>query len=174
MTEDLLVLARAQGGTLPVRRERLPAAELLAGVRARYERRAREAGRPLEIVLDEGVELSVDRLRAEQALGNLVENALRYGDGRIVIEARRAGGVVELHVSDDGPGFGPEFLEHAFEPFSRGDPSRASGGAGLGLTIVQVIALAHDGVARVTNRDVGADAWIEVPDPAAPDAGPPG
>jgi two-component system, OmpR family, sensor kinase len=163
LAEDLLVLARAGGGHLPVRPEPLPAADLLADVRERYARRAAEAGRPLEVQADDRLRLSVDRLRAEQALGNLVENALRHGGGRILLQAHRHDGRIELHVRDQGQGFPPDFIGHAFEPFSRADPARAGGGAGLGLAIVELIARAHGGGAHAANLDDGADAWLELP-----------
>jgi two-component system, OmpR family, sensor kinase len=163
LAEDLLVLARAGGGHLPVRPEPLPAADLLADVRERYARRAAEAGRPLEVQADDRLRLSVDRLRAEQALGNLVENALRHGGGRILLQAHRHDGRIELHVRDQGQGFPPEFIGHAFEPFSRADPARAGGGAGLGLAIVELIARAHGGGAHAANLDDGTDAWLDLP-----------
>ena len=169
LAEDLLVLARIDAGKLPVRPERLPAGELLADVRARYVRRAVEAGRPFQVEADDRLELAVDRLRAEQALGNLVDNALRHGRGRILMHAQRQHDRIELHVLDEGPGFAPEFLPHAFEPFSHGDPARTGAGTGLGLAIVDVIARAHGGTAHAVNLDGGADAWIELPgilDPA--------
>jgi two-component system OmpR family sensor kinase len=163
LAEDLLVLARAGGGHLPVRPEPLPAADLLADVRERYARRAAEAGRPLQVQADDRLRLSVDRLRAEQALGNLVENALRHGGGRILLQAHRHDGRIELHVRDQGQGFPPDFIGHAFEPFSRADPARAGGGAGLGLAIVELIARAHGGGAHAANLDDGTDAWLELP-----------
>jgi signal transduction histidine kinase len=163
LAEDLLVLARAGGGQLPVRPEPLPAADLLADVRERYARRAAEAGRPLEVQADDRLRLSVDRLRAEQALGNLVENALRHGGGRILLQAHRHDGRIELHVRDQGQGFPPDFIGHAFEPFSRADPARAGGGAGLGLAIVELIARAHGGGAHAANLDDGTDAWLDLP-----------
>jgi two-component system, OmpR family, sensor kinase len=163
LAEDLLVLARAGGGQLPVRPEPLPAAGLLADVRERYGRRAAEAGRPLEVQADDRLRLSVDRLRAEQALGNLVENALRHGGGRILLQAHRHDGRIELHVRDQGQGFPPDFIGHAFEPFSRADPARACGGAGLGLAIVELIARAHGGGAHAANLDDGTDAWLDLP-----------
>ena len=163
LAEDLLVLARSQGGELPVRRERLCVDELLATVQERFRHRAAEAGRALEAESDGVGELSADRLRTEQALGNLVENALRHGHGRILLLARQQDGRVELHVRDEGPGFAPEFLPHAFEPFRRADPGRTGPGAGLGLAIVEVIARAHGGAAHVANRERGADAWLELP-----------
>jgi len=83
-----------------------------------------------------------------------------------LLQARRRDGRVELHVVDRGEGFAPEFLEQAFERFSRADPARTGGGAGLGLAIVDVIAQAHGGTAHLANADGGADAWLELPDPS--------
>jgi signal transduction histidine kinase len=65
-------------------------------------------------------------------------------------------------VRDGGPGFESEFLEHAFEPFSRSDESRSGGGSGLGLAIVDVIARAHGGVARATSSGGVTDVWLEL------------
>jgi signal transduction histidine kinase len=166
LAEDLLVLARSEGGRLPVRRERLAALELLAGVQQRYERRAAAAHRPFEIQAEDGLELSVDRLRAEQALGNLVENAFRHGRGRIRVQAHRNDGQVEVHVRDEGPGFAQEFVAHAFEPFSRSDQARSGAGTGLGLAIVDVIARAHGGAAHAATLDGGADVWLALPEPS--------
>jgi two-component system, OmpR family, sensor kinase len=163
LAEDLLVLARADDGSLPVRREWLPAAELLTAVQERYGHQAADAGRSLQIQADDQLELHVDRLRAEQALGNLVENALRHGRGRILLVARRRDGRVELHVRDEGSGFPPDFIERAFDRFSRSDSARQGPGVGLGLAIVDLIARAHGGSAHAANHDGGADAWLEIP-----------
>jgi two-component system, OmpR family, sensor kinase len=163
LAEDLLVLARADDGSLPVRREWLPATELLTAVQERYGHQAADAGRSLQIQAGDQLELHVDRLRAEQALGNLVENALRHGRGRILLLARRRDGRVELHVRDEGSGFPPEFIERAFDRFSRSDSARQGPGVGLGLAIVDLIARAHGGSAHAANHDGGADAWLEIP-----------
>ena len=80
------------------------------------------------------------------------------------LSASQTGDGVELHVADEGEGFPPEFLEEAFERFSRADHARTLRGSGLGLSIVQVIAEAHGGSAQVANRDRGgADAWLLLP-----------
>jgi two-component system, OmpR family, sensor kinase len=163
LAEDLLVLARADDGSLPVRQERLAATELLTAVRERYGRQAADVGRPLQIQADDQLELHVDRLRAEQALGNLVENALLHGRGRILLIARRRDGRVELHVRDEGSGFPPDFIECAFDRFSRSDSARQGPGVGLGLAIVDLIARAHGGSAHAANYQGGADAWLELP-----------
>ena len=104
----------------------------------------------------------------EQALGNLVDNALRYGGDEVTLEAARSDGRIELHVHDNGTGFPPEFLAHAFDRFTRADAARSGGGAGLGLSIVRAIAESHHGSAHVANRGRGgADTWISLPIPNA-------
>ena len=94
----------------------------------------------------------------------MVANALAHGDGPVTLTAREQNGHVELHVLDEGPGFAREFLPVAFERFSRADPARSRGGAGLGLSIVRVIAEAHGGRAAAANRQGGgADVWVSLP-----------
>jgi signal transduction histidine kinase len=79
----------------------------------------------------------------------------------VVLSAQAKNGSVELHVSDEGPGLPPDFLPRAFERFSRSDEARGRGGTGLGLAIVALIAEAHGGEARISNRNgSGTDAWI--------------
>jgi two-component system, OmpR family, sensor kinase len=105
-----------------------------------------------------------DRARLEQALGNLVDNAFRYGEGAVRLDARTEDGLLVLAVEDQGEGFPPEFLPHAFERFSRSDVARAGGGAGLGLAIVDAIARAHGGNASATNRaEGGARVTLTIP-----------
>ncbi len=165
LAEDLLVLARADEGRLPVRPERLDTAQLLESTARRFESRAAEAGRELRVLSSDGLALHADRLRAEQALGNLVDNALRHGNGPVELAAEPLDGAVRLHVRDRGPGFDHVLDGHAFERFTRGDRARSRGGTGLGLAIVDAIARSHGGRAAAGGRDDGggADVWIELP-----------
>jgi heavy metal sensor kinase len=164
LAEDLLVIARSDRGQLPLQLEALDADELLTTVASRFEWRAHEAGRPVRAEQRPGLWLRGDRIRLEQALGNLVDNALRHGAGEVRLRAAAVDEVVELHVMDEGSGFPLEFLGRAFERFTRPDPARPRGGSGLGLSIVRVIAEAHGGEAHVANvNGGGADAWIAVP-----------
>ena len=161
---DLLLIASSDAGGLALRVEPIPAGELLESVRNRFAWRAEAASRPLEVDTPAGLELKGDRLRLEQALGNLVENALRHGGGEVRLSARLvAGGTVELHVTDRGGGFGEEFLDRAFDRFSRADEGRSGGGAGLGLAIVETIARAHGGVARAESSGGVTDVWVSLP-----------
>jgi two-component system OmpR family sensor kinase len=163
LAEDLLVIARSDQGRLPVRPETLEAGDVLQRVAGRFQTRARAEGRPLDADPAPGVEVTADPARLEQALANLVDNALTYGDGTVALTARQANGCVELHVSDEGRGFPPDFLPRAFERFTRADEARTRGGTGLGLAIAAAIAGAHGGSAHAANGDRGADVWIRIP-----------
>jgi two-component system, OmpR family, sensor kinase len=164
LAEDLLLIARSERGRIPLSVEQLDADELLSSVARRFRWRADESGRALWHDAPPGASLRGDRLRLEQALANLVDNALRHGDGRVNLRAETANGRLELHVEDEGRGFPPGFLEYAFERFSRADAARSGQGAGLGLSIVRLIAEAHGGSARAANaRTGGADVWLIFP-----------
>jgi signal transduction histidine kinase len=166
LAEDLLLIARSDRGRLPVRPAQLDAQEVLAAVAARFDAAAAAHGRRIVVASREPVALVADRMRLEQALGNLVANALRYGAGGVDLRATVDDGTVELHVTDEGRGFAPEFIPRAFDRFSRADSARTTGGSGLGLAIVELIAEAHGGKAGVANRPSGgADAWIALPRP---------
>jgi signal transduction histidine kinase len=165
LADDLLVIARSSDPAhpLPVRREALSAGAVLARVAGRFQTRAKAEGRPLAADPSPGVEVTADPARLEQALANLVDNALTYGDGTVALSALTVNGGVELHVRDQGPGFPPEFLPRAFERFTRADEARSRGGTGLGLAIAAAIAGAHGGSAHARNANGGADVWLAIP-----------
>jgi len=151
LAEDLLVIARADQGQLPLRPGELSVDELLASVAERFGVRAEHAG---------SLRVRGDRTRLEQALGNLVDNAKRHGRGEVRLSAAPGGDFVELHVTDDGDGLSPDFVPRAFERFTRAGGARSrDGGAGLGLAIVAAIAASHGGSAHAD----GADVWIQLP-----------
>ncbi len=161
LAEDMLLIAHSDQSGLPVRPERVEAESLLRSTAERFAARADAEGRELRILDAGNLAVLADPARIEQALGNLVENALRYGAGTIELAARERGSLVELHVADEGPGFPPGFAARAFDRFSRADEARGRSGTGLGLAIVDVIARAHGGEAGTTDRaGGGADVWI--------------
>jgi two-component system, OmpR family, sensor kinase len=164
LAEDLLVLARADEGELQLRHEVVGAHELLDTVARRFA----AAGRRLEVDAPAGLTVTGDRLRLEQALGNLVDNAFRYGSGTVRLAARPLEGGLTLTVTDEGAGFPATFLPHAFERFRRADDARARGAAGLGLALVQAVAHAHGGLATAANLP-GGGAVVTLT--TSPDAG---
>jgi two-component system OmpR family sensor kinase len=173
LAEALLVIARADGGGLPLRTATVDVAELLEAVRVRFDARVRASGRAL-VVDGTAARVTADRSRLEQALDNLVANALHHGEGTIHLATTTHDGRIELHVRDEGAGFPAEFIGEAFERFTRADPARGRGGSGLGLSIVQMIAGAHGGRARAAN-DPGGGARVTIELPlAGPGADGPG
>ena len=163
LAEDLLVLARADEGRLPLSVEPVELGALAQRVGGRFAARAAQEGRALRID-GEAVRLSADPLRLDQALTNMIDNALRYGAGDVAVRTARSDGHAELHVTDDGAGFPPELEERAFDRFARADGGSTRAGAGLGLSIVAAIARAHGGSVHAGNRpEGGADVWISLP-----------
>jgi two-component system, OmpR family, sensor kinase len=145
LAEDLMVVARTGDERLPLHTETVAVRELLEGVRERFAGR----GGPIHVEADERLRITADPLRLRQALGNLVDNALRHGRGDVTIAARDT--VIE--VTDQGPGFPPDVADRAFERFVRGDAARTRSGTGLGLSIVRAIAEAHGGTAGIVPAD---------------------
>lgn len=177
LAEDLLTLARADGDAPFLR---LTPCDVV--VVARDAARAAAAvgdQRDVDIVVEAPTSLvaAVDPDRLRQALDNLLANAVRHSPDHavVVLAIRTRGDLAVVSVADDGPGFPPDFLPHAFERFRRADGARArvDGGSGLGLAIVDTIARAHDGTARATNRPGGGalvviELPVDAPAPASP------
>jgi signal transduction histidine kinase len=147
LAEDLLVLAKVDGGRIPLRPERIDLGELLHRVRDRFADRAAERARSIDVELEGTNVLMADPERIRQALQNLVENALRHGRGTVTLRALDVPSGIVLEVSDEGRDLPVEFAPLAFERFNRVDRTRD--GAGLGLAIVDAIAAAHGGRAEI-------------------------
>jgi two-component system, OmpR family, sensor kinase len=166
LADDLLVLARADQGRLPIRGEPLDAGELLDAAARRAAGAAGAAGRSVAADTGSGPGFVVlaDPDRAAQALDNLIANALAHGDGPVRLTVRHVEQRVELHVTDEGEGFPDDLVERAFDRFSRGDAARSGEGTGLGLAIVAAIADAHGGDVGARSLPAGgADVWISLP-----------
>lgn len=117
---------------------------------------AAETGSDATALPSERLVVEGDPVALRRLVGNLVENALKYGQrvrGRVFAEDSCA--IVEIE--DDGPGVPSEEIERLFEPFYRGEPSRSreTGGAGLGLAVVRSIARGHGGDVTLHNRAGG-------------------
>jgi len=163
LAEDLLLIARSDQEVLGLRIEAVDLGALARSTADRFVERASSVQRRVDVEIPSRTEVSADRLRLEQALRNLVDNALGYGEGTITITARPVGDAIEIHVLDEGQGFSQEVAARAFERFARGDDARTRGGSGLGLAIVEAVAQAHGGAAGIAPSGKGADVWISLP-----------
>ncbi|WP_022723530.1 sensor histidine kinase KdpD [Rhodopseudomonas sp. B29] len=150
MVRNLLSITRIESGALELRRDWVDLREIAARVIGTARRRG--AQQSLELHWPEGIPLiEADATLIEQALGNLVGNAVTYTppSAHIVIDAEADSAAVRLRVTDDGPGIAPEALPRIFERFARGTetaPSSDRGqGVGLGLAIARGIMEAHGG-----------------------------
>jgi len=109
--------------------------------------------------------VNIDEPRVILLLKNLLSNALRYTDpdgAPITVGVRLGNGKLQISVTDSGPGFPHDQIEHIGEPFWRGDPSRTrgTGGSGLGLYLTRLVATAHGGSLRLDERHVGGARFI--------------
>lgn len=166
LADDLLVLARADQGRLPLQPAPIAARALLGAAAQRGEAAFAQAGRSIAAPEDDtGAALVLaDPNRVAQALDNLIANSLEYGAGPVELTSVRTGHMVELHVLDRGAGFTDEFIDRAFERFSRDAGGQGAQGTGLGLAIVAAIARAHGGSVAARNRPGGgADVWLTLP-----------
>jgi signal transduction histidine kinase len=156
---DLLDLARLEGGGFTLRREQVDVAALFDRVAARHERELRDRRIRLVRQVDPAAaRVPGDPDRLEQALQNLAANALRHtpADGEIALVAAPAGRQTRLTVRDSGAGVPAEHLPLIFDRFYKADVARkASGGSGLGLSIVRAIVERHGGTIAARN-DNGA------------------
>ncbi len=157
ITSDLLLLARSDDDRLSLQLEQAELRPLLARSAELARPRLAEAGLTCRVDVPADLRARIDPDWISQAIDNLLGNALRFAPrGSVVVLAAQASGAdLDIEVRDDGPGFPAEFLPHAFERFRRSGRSRGDGGAGLGLAIVQAIAVAHGGAAAARNEPGG-------------------
>jgi two-component system sensor histidine kinase BaeS len=154
MVEDLLTLARADEGQLVLMLEPTDLHASAARVREALANVA--ATSSVEVFVEgNGTLILADRRRIEQVLRNLVVNGITYAGrgGHVVVSTWTAAGSARCSVRDDGPGIPSAARAHVFDRFFRADPSRARGGAGLGLAICREIVLAHGGQIQVTSAE---------------------
>jgi two-component system heavy metal sensor histidine kinase CusS len=167
LLDALLMLARADSGTLLSRRASVDLAEIAREASKRTIDHARQGGRETaEIIIDAAPSAGEgDAHLLARAMENLLDNALRHGGGRASIRVTPDGACVRVVVSDDGPGIPPSLVQTLFQRFARGDVSRSSDGFGLGLAIARAIASAHGGTLELLKSDRGASFEMRLPLP---------
>jgi len=153
LVEQLLFLARGDNNTIKLQLEEVSLPALAE--EAVFETQLIDTTHHFELRTCDAV-ITADRALIKQALRILIDNAIKYTDpnGNITVSVERAGDSARLSVSDDGIGIEPEILPYVFDRFYRADESRAkaTGGAGLGLSIAKWIVSRHGGHMEVLSR----------------------
>jgi signal transduction histidine kinase len=180
----LLMIARAESGQARGNMDDFDAAEVAQGIHELYEPLAEDNGLTLHVATEQAP-LHGNRELISQALANLVENAIKYGQpapalqplgadasstetdaGKvkdILIEARRDGERVLLSVTDSGPGIPEADRERAVERFVRLEASRTQPGSGLGLSLASAVARLHGGALKLSDAHPGLRATLAIP-----------
>jgi heavy metal sensor kinase len=168
IVEGLFALSRLDAGESPAEWVRFDLAELAATTADQMSLLAEDKAVSVACDSAPGVTVEGDRARLKQVVVNLLDNAIKYTPrgGRVSLSVRREGMHAVLDVTDTGVGIPPDALVHVFKRFYRvdGSRSREGGGAGLGLSIVKSICLAHGAEVEVTSTPgVGSTFRIRQP-----------
>jgi heavy metal sensor kinase len=170
IVEGLFALSRLDAGETHAEWVRFDLAELAATTADQMSLLAEDKEVSLACDSATAVTVAGDRARLKQVVVNLLDNAIKYSPrgGRVSLSVRREGGFAVLDVSDSGIGIPAEALPHVFKRFYRVDSSRSreAGGAGLGLSIVRSICLAHGAEVEVTSAP-GAGSTFRIRQPLA-------
>jgi two-component system phosphate regulon sensor histidine kinase PhoR len=168
LVEDVLQLSKieARGTELPLEREAI--LPILTAAIDGFRARARERGVTVEEDVPAALMARVNAEALEHAVGNLVDNAIKYSGsgGRVSVRAVGEGSRVRIEVADDGPGIAEEHQARIFERFYRGDPARSKAvpGTGLGLSLVKHLCLAMQAEVRFESAPrAGSRFWLLLP-----------
>ena len=166
----LLSIARLEAGTTGAAREEIDLAALVQDVSELYEPLAEEGGIKIETRFLKRASTTGDKQLLGQALGNLIDNAIKYGRGwgkwetaAIAIGLRRRGEFFEITVADHGPGIDDKDRQRVLERFVRLETSRSRPGSGLGLSLAAAVAKLHGGAIRLENNRPGLRVVISLP-----------
>jgi signal transduction histidine kinase len=156
MLSTAMQISQAEAGIGRNRFVDVDVAEMLSDIAELYEPALEAEGLALHITAPP-IHLRLHRELVSQAIGNLIDNAMKYAGGatRIDIAAAATGTRLELIVADNGPGIAPADRGEAMRRFGRLDPSRHTSGAGLGLPLVEAVARLHEGSVTLGDNNPG-------------------
>ena len=172
LVDRLLDVSQLASGRLKLDLTPCDLSEIVKEVTERLSEQASTAGSELRLSVSAGISARADKFRLEEALSNVISNAIKYGSGRpIDIQLKTRDAKAILTVQDRGIGIPAEDLSRIFGRFERATVSRNYGGLGLGLYIASQIVEQHGGTIRAENRSSGGTSFvIEMPRIVAPDA----
>jgi hypothetical protein len=157
----LLNIAEAESGAGRDRAEPLDLAQTARDAAELYEPVAEEKGCALKLDVEPGIMIRGDRHLLSQAVANLLDNALKYGGGEVLLSAHQQDGRAALEVSDCGPGIPEAERDTVFDRFVRLEPSRSTPGNGLGLSLVRAVARLHNGTVALGDNRPGLTVRLE-------------
>ncbi|MEE4451610.1 HAMP domain-containing sensor histidine kinase [Novosphingobium resinovorum] len=155
IVETALSITRAEAGMGRESFAESDLSELLETVAEIYSPLVEDQGRAVVVNAPAALHMRVHRQLLDQALGNLLDNTLKYGAGTITLTAVPDADGAAITVADEGPGIAPERREQALRRFSRLDEARGGWGAGLGLSLVQAVAHLHGGTVELRDAAPG-------------------
>jgi signal transduction histidine kinase len=164
LVDDLLYLTQVDAGEFKIQTEDMSANELLQATQERFERRAQQANIALRVLPEAAQRFQGDGRRLEQALANIVDNAVRHtpSGGTVTVRSFGENGHVNLSVHNTGSVIPADALPHIFERFFQADPAgaRADANTGLGLAITREIVEAHGGDVVATSSEAGGTEFL--------------
>jgi signal transduction histidine kinase len=168
LVDDLLYLTQVDAGEFSIQPEEMSTSELLQATQERFQRRAQQAGIDLRVLSQSPQRFSGDGRRLEQALANIVDNAVRHtpSGGAVTLRSFAENGHINLSVHNTGSVIPPEAMPHIFDRFFQADPAgaRADANTGLGLAITREIVEAHGGdVTASSSEEAGTEFLISLP-----------
>jgi signal transduction histidine kinase len=165
MFHRLLTIAHAESGEPRRHFESIDLANVARTAVEVYEPVADDAGIELRLDASGPVPLSGDPQLLGQAIGNLLDNAIKYvpRGGHVTICVEQLGERVRIVVRDDGPGIPAAFRERALERFTRLDESRTTPGSGLGLSLVRAVTALHEGTVELGDNHPGLIVTLDLP-----------
>jgi signal transduction histidine kinase len=156
LVSELLIYARFDRETMELQRKEYDIASWLEDLAASFTDLTVKV--QYECLLENrAMKVRFDTRQMSRAVGNLLQNAARYGNGKAKLTLEQDEDCILIHVDDNGSGIPVKDRERIFEPFTRLDASRSreSGGFGLGLAIVKRVATCHGGTVTVSDSDLG-------------------
>ncbi len=171
--EALLRIAEIEAGSRRSAFDTVDVAPLLQDLAELYDAAAEERGQRLQLEIEPTLTVFGDHDMIQQAVANLLDNALKFSPPDSVIRLAGTSGSdgVRITVADAGPGIPEDDRARATERFFRGEASRHTPGSGLGLALVQAVAALHGGMLSLEDNDPGLRAVLRLPEASSDNIG---